>query len=167
LTSTDSSSATIITSQRNELSSTLNTEKPSTSATVTTKNDIHCPTIIPTSSLPKNNGNLLTKARVTTSSTRTQQSLSMTNSTSPVPAVAKRHFISTRSSPSNSQTSVTSISAISSTTKTNVNRGGVPPHSTKNVHQTVKSTTSTDSRKRTNQVNQLYLVFFVSNEIDS
>jgi len=77
----------------------------------------------------------------------------MTKSTSPVPAVAKRHFISTRSSTSNSQTSVSSISTISSTTKTNVNRSGVPPRSTKTLHQIVKSTTSTDSRKRTNQVN--------------
>ncbi len=161
MTSTDSSSATKITSQTNELSSTLNTEKSSTSATIPTKNDVHCPTIIPTSSLSKNNGNLLTKARVTSTSTRTQQSISMANSTSSVPPVAKRNFISTRSLPSNSQTSVSSISTISSTTKTNVNRSAVLPRSTKTVHQIVKSTTSADSRKRTNQVNQCYLALSV------
>jgi len=112
-------------------------------------NDIHCPTIIPTPSSSKNNSNLLTKAKVPSASisTRPQQSLPMTNSTlsaheshlSSIPTVAKRNFISTRSSSSNTV-----------------------PRLTKNIHQIIKTTISTgSSTKRTNQVNEWFLAFYI------
>jgi hypothetical protein len=159
-------------SSTNELSS---TEKASISAT--TKSDVHCPTIIPTSSSsssPKTIDNLLTKARITSSSisTRPQQPIPELP-LSTVTTVTKRNVISTRStsnisqnpiisnsrsSQSNSQTSASSISTISSTTRNNAIRSGGIQRLTKNTHQIIKSTGAT---KRTNQVNQYFLAFYV------
>jgi len=91
---------------------------------------------------------------------------------SPVPTVAKRNIIPTRSisnvsqspiisnlrsSPSNSQTSTSSIPNVSSTTGNNGTRPGGIPRLTKASNQLVKPTTKTGSAKRPGQVNQYFL----------
>lgn len=144
-----------------------NTDKPSNGG-------IRRPTVIPTSA---KSGTTTTKSSVVPPAVanRTQSSISVTTSTSsvaeipasPVPTVAKRNAIPTRSignvspspigsnlrsSPSNSQTSSIPISS-SSTTGTNTTRGGIP-RLTKNPHQIVKPTTTstTAPAKRSGQL---------------
>jgi len=155
-----------------------NPEKSSLSTT----GGIRRPTIIPTPS--KNGSNPITKTSAIPPSIpiRTQQTSSMTNSTSsiselplsPVPAVAKRNIIPTRSisnvsqspimsnlrsSPSNTQASTLSIPTSSSTTGNNAARGGIP-RLTKNSHQIVKpTTTTTGPAKRPGQVNQSFFFY--------
>ncbi len=142
---------------------------------------IRRPTIIPTTA--KNGNQPKTSVIPPSIPTRAQQTSSMTSSTSsvselplsPVPAVAKRNVIPTRSisnvsqspmisnlrsSPSNNQTS--SIPMNSSTTGNNITRGGIP-RLTKNSHQIVKpTTTTTGPAKRPGQVNQSFSFLFPS-----
>ncbi|CAF0742860.1 unnamed protein product [Rotaria sordida] len=158
-------------------SSPSNPEKPFVSTTTTTTTGgIRRPTIIPAPSASKNTNNPIKKAGVVPLSVapHTQQTSSMTSSTSsipelsvsPVPTVAKRNVIPTRSisnvpqspmlsnlrsSPSNSQTSTSSIPTVTSTTGNNVTRGGGIPRLTKNPHQIVKPTTTTGPAKRSGQ----------------
>ncbi|CAF4629322.1 unnamed protein product [Rotaria sp. Silwood1] len=162
-------------------SSPSNPEKPFVS---TTTGGIRRPTIIPTpssSSSSKNTNNPIKKGGVAPLSvaTHTQQTSSMTSSTSsipelpssPIPTVAKRNVIPTRSisnvsqspmlsnlrsSPSNNQTSTSSIPTVTSTTGNNVTRGGGGgsggiPRLTKNPHQIVKPTATTGPAKRPGQ----------------
>ncbi|CAF4203700.1 unnamed protein product [Rotaria socialis] len=143
----------------------FNAEKPF----VSTTGGIRRPTIIPAPSTSKNSTNLIKKSGVAPLSlaTHPQQTSSMTNSTSsiselpisPVPAVAKRNIIPTRSiynvsqspiisnprsSTINSQTTTSSMSTVSSITGNNATRGGGGiPRLTKNPHQIVKPTTTT------------------------
>jgi hypothetical protein len=160
----------------NDPSPPSNPEKSSLSTT----GGIRRPTIIPTPSSSKNGSHPITKTGVIPPSipARTQQTSSMTTSTSsiselplsPVPTVAKRNVIPTRSisnvsqspiisnlrsSPTNSQTLASSIPTSSSTTGNNVTRGSIP-RLTKNSHQIVKPTTTTGPAKRPGQVNQYF-----------
>ena len=165
-------------------SSTANIEKSSVPATI---GGLRRPTIIPTPSLSKPAQNSITKTGSIPSSntTRPQQTLSMTNSTSSIPeishsstaTVAKRHIIPTRaipnisqssipstvrSSSSNSQTSTSLNPTITTTTTTNsvtravTSSGGGIPRLTKNSHQIVKPTATTGPTKRSGQVNEYF-----------
>ncbi|CAF1036217.1 unnamed protein product [Adineta ricciae] len=149
-------------------------EKPSS-----TPGGIRRPTIIPAPS-SKNGTSSLAKPSVAPPSipARTQQTSSMTNSTSsipevpssPTPAVAKRNAIPTRavsnvpqsplmsnlrSSPSNSQSSTSSsLTSFSASTTSNVSRAGGIPRLTKTSNQIVKPTTkAAGSAKRPGQTN--------------
>lgn len=127
-----------------ELSSSIN--EPS--SIITNKNDVHCPTIIPTSTTSKNNSNLLTKARLSSPSisTRTQLSPSMINPTSITPELplSPAPPISKRNNPSPQPSSVPS------NLKSNTNRTVGISNSTKTIPQINKST---DLPKRNKQVN--------------
>lgn len=147
----------------------------------TTTGGIRRPTIIPAPSSAKTTNNSIKKTAVTplTTVTHPQLPTSMTNSTtsipelpsSPVPTVAKRNAIPTRSisnvaqspiisnlrsSPSNNQPSTSSIPTVPSTTGNSLTRGGGIPRLTKNPHQIIKPTTTTAGpAKRSGQVNHL------------
>ena len=127
-----------------------------TDKSVLSSGAIRRPTIIPAPS-SKNGSQALTKPAVIPPvvAARTQQPTSMTNSTSsirelpssPVPTVAKRHVIPTRSISTVSQSPVVSNhlrSSPSNTGGTNVPRSGITadgiPRLTKTSHQIVKPT---------------------------